>query len=361
VYKHPIVNKQTGRTYPYWFASITMPDGKRKTASAATKSEAIAKRAELVKGRDEPAPSSRSRMSLGAFLLSWIEVKPPKLAPSTWKQHTSIVRLHLVPALGSILLTALTVSDVNDFLRTPGFSGLTRRHHRPTLRRALSDAIRKDIITRNVAGLAEEPELTSRPGPVLDAAQVRLLLEATDGDRYGSLWALAAHCGLRVSEALALQWEHVDFATRQVHVIATLHRDGNGGWALRTTKTKMNRSVPMSPVVMDSLRKHRLRQAAERLGAPMVFTTASGHHPHKENMVGYLHRATERLGLPRTTVHGLRHSAATILIVSGYPIALVAAFMGHSTSRVTEMTYAHIIGTDLMDAAEVMERAYARG
>jgi integrase len=197
---------------------------------------------------------------------------------------------------------------------------------------------------------------------VLDADQVRALIEGTRGDRLHAYWTLAATSGMRQAEMLGLTWADIDGAT--VHVHRTLLWE-DGQPVLGRTKTETSvRDVPIPPVAIAALREHRRMQLEERAaaGVPtedgLVFVTVRGLPIRGSNLMPPFRAALARLGLPPVTIHSLRHSAATVLIVSGYPIAKVAAILGHSSSRVTEMVYSHLTGKDTADAADVMERLY---
>jgi integrase len=197
---------------------------------------------------------------------------------------------------------------------------------------------------------------------VLTDAQVRVLIDGTRGERLHAYWTLAATTGLRQAEMLGLTWADIDGAT--VHVHRTLLWE-DGKPVLGRTKTETSvRDVPIPPVAIAALREHRRMQLEERAaaGVPteegLVFLTVRGQPIRGSNLMPPFRAALARLGLPPVTIHSLRHSAATVLIVSGYPIAKVAAILGHSSSRVTEMVYSHLTGKDTADAADVMERLY---
>jgi len=197
---------------------------------------------------------------------------------------------------------------------------------------------------------------------VLDPSQVRLLIDATRGDRLHAYWALAATSGLRQAEMLALTWDDIDGA--MVHVRRTLHWiDGVPVRDKPKTETSV-RDVPIPPVTITALREHRRMQLEDRaaqgaLGSEgLVFVTVRGLPVRGSNLMPPFRAVLAELGLPPVTIHSLRHSAATALIASGYPIAKVAAILGHSSSRVTEMVYSHLIGKDLVGAADVMEGLY---
>lgn len=196
---------------------------------------------------------------------------------------------------------------------------------------------------------------------VLTDAQVRILIDGTRGDRLHAYWTLAATTGLRQAEMLALTWDDID---TMVHVRRTLHwADGVPYRDVPKTETSV-RDVPIPPVAATALREHRRMQLEERAkagvlaGDGLVFVTVTGLPWQGSNLMPHFRAALSRLGLPPVTIHSLRHSAATVLIAEGYPIAKVAAILGHSSSRVTEMVYSHLVGKDVMDAADVMERLY---
>jgi integrase len=344
-----------------WVATVTMPDGRRRSRSAASKAEGVLALRELLRQRDAAVPADPRHVRLGPYLERWLDEVRPRLAAATWRKHESIVRVHLAPALGHRRLSDLSVGDVRGYLDHAAGDPQSTRHHRATLRRALQDAVRDGIITRNVAALAEPPPMRRKRQVVLTDAQVRILIDGTRGDRLHAYWTLAATTGLRQAEMLALTWDDID---SMVHVRRTLHwADGVPYRDVPKTETSV-RDVPIPPVAASALREHRRMQLEERAragvlgGEGLVFVTVTGLPWQGSNLMPHFRAALARLGLPPVTIHSLRHSAATVLIAEGYPIAKVAAILGHSSSRVTEMVYSHLVGKDVMDAADVMERLY---
>jgi integrase len=211
----------------------------------------------------------------------------------------------------------------------------------------------------------------------LDSAGVRALLDATrpakprrgrkpplpPGGRLHALWALAATAGLRMGEALALSWDDLDLDAATVRVSRTLHREG-GEWVTMEPKTRGSRRlVPLTPLAVEALRGHRLRQAEERLaaGSPgrggLVFATRSGAPLHGSNVLAALYRAEDAAGLGRVPFHGLRHAAASVMLEAGVPMRVVSELLGHSTIRITSDLYSHVAPAVSRDAAERVQRA----
>ncbi len=351
--------KRDGR----WVAKVTMPDGSRPSASSPDRAEAKRLLAEMLRLRDAGARSDDYRLTVGQFLRRWLVDVRPNLAPATWRKHESIVRVHLGPALGHRRLSDLSVGDVRGFLGQPDIHPQTRRHHRATLRRALADAQRDGLVSRNVAALAEAPKMSRQERTILDTAQVRTLIEGTRDDRMHALYVLALTTGMREAEMLGLAWSDVDLDAPSVTVRNTLHR-GESGWELHEPKTpKSRRTIPLAAVTVAALRDHRRRQLEEQAQAGalgregLVFTSVRGAPLHGSNLLPEWYAHLARLGLPRVTLHDARHSAATVLYAAGVPLPVISEILGHSTIRVTADLYVHRVPALALDAARKMQEA----
>jgi hypothetical protein len=117
--------------------------------------------------------------------------------------------------------------------------------------------------------------------------------------------------------------------------------------------------------VVDALRAHRARQAAEKLAigeawrhdAGLVFTTPIGTPLDPENFGHTVPRICEQAGLGRWTLHELRHSCASLLLAMGVPLEVVSETLGHSSIRVTKDVYGHLLAPARAAAADAMARA----
>ena len=345
-----------------WVAMVTMPDGRRRSASAASKGEGVRLLAELKRQRDQSVTQDPRALRLGPYLRRWLVEVRPHLAPATYRKHESICRVHLIPALGYRRVSDLSVGDVRGYLlrSSESLDPQTTRHHRATLRRALADALRDGLVSRNVAALAEAPPMRKAERTYLSTAQVRTVIEEARDERLWPLWVVIVTTGLRVSEALGLAWSDVGPDTLTVrHQLARV----DGRWVRSEPKTRQSRrTIPLTSRAVEALAEQRRRQDAERGEHPrpidgLVFTTPDGKPIHSSNVLPAWYRTLRRLGLPRVTTHDLRHSAATILLREGVPLPTIAAILGHSTIRVTADLYAHVIEESKVEAATAMQKA----
>jgi integrase len=138
-----------------------------------------------------------------------------------------------------------------------------------TLQKALKQAVRDDLVPRNVAE-GDRPRSCRRKKEVkaLSPAQVRTLLSAARGTRREVLYFAAVHTGLRQGELLGLKWSDVDLETGKLSM-ARSSKVTADGLAFGAPKNQSSRrSVPLNKSVVSALRAHRLRQNEEKLSAP---------------------------------------------------------------------------------------------
>jgi integrase len=337
-------------------------------------------RAQLRRGMLPAGPA----ITVGAFLGSWIERDRARVRPSTWRVREAHVRCYLVPALGRIELARLTAAEVERALsrfiesgmpdppakrgrgrrNAGGIAPMTARHIRTTLRLALGDAIRDGLATRNAAADARPPYLPHRPITYLTARDVRRLLEATAEDPLGPVYALAATSGLRLGELLGLAW--ADVVDGRLVVRRSLSKAADGSWELAQPKTaKSRRTIPLPAASRSALEVQRTRQRFAQAAAGdawqdrhgLVFTDAVGRPLRPEAVSREFRKALERAGVPRVRFHDLRHSAATTLLASGVPIAVISEWLGHSGIAITAAAYAAVVPELLTEAADAMDRA----
>lgn len=191
------------------------------------------------------------------------------------------------------------------------------------------------------------PGIERREAKHLDAGAVAAVLRAAQTSRYHSALVLIASTGLRRGECLALPWHRVDLDAGTLNV-ATLGRIGNR-LVISVPKTdRSRRTVPLSPAVVALLRKHKARQAAERLRAAsqwhdcgLVFTTELGAPVDPRNLLRTVEVAAKAAGVEGVGVHTLRHSAAVAWPERGAHFKAVADLLGHSSIAITGDVYGH--------------------
>jgi integrase len=339
----------------------------RPKVVAATQRQAQQRLAALIADHQagKPAPASGRELT-GAFLTRWLEtVQRLHLAPSTYVSQEMIVRCHLRPAFGHRPLAQLTPAEIQDYVaakaRTlaPG----TVRLHVSVLRHALNVAVEWGLVARNPAARVRLPKRPERATLVLGWAEAARFLRVVAADRLAALYVVGLATGMRVGELLGLQWAAVDLDAGVLRVERKLLRL-RGQLVEDPPKTARGRRViELVPWAADALRAHQARQAAELEQAgvwarpDLVFTSPLG-EPLWDRAVSsrWLPALLARAGLPRMTMHQLRHSLASLLLSDGADVAAVSALLGHSDPSITYRIYRHLLPHERGRAVSRLER-----
>ena len=253
-------------------ADLGWQDGKRRRKSlyGRTKSEVQAKLRETLHRKAHGMPPVPEQETVGTFLRRWLDIKKEGVRQRTWARYEQIVRAHLLPNLDRIRLAQLTPQDVAECLRRVKVSGSAymARGARDVLRTALNQALRWELVSRNVAVLTDPPRHRTREITPLTPGQAGTLLAAVAGHRLEALITVALGLGLRQGEALGLRWEEdVDLEAGKLSVQQTLVRAGREPRFEEPKTDRSRRTITMPGVVAAALRRHRTRQLEEQLAA----------------------------------------------------------------------------------------------
>ena len=232
------------------------------------------------------------------------------------------------------------------------------------IRGALADAVRRGLLTRNVAlvahapGCARSPRSSSRPGPPSELQR-----------SYGPPPATASSppCGSRRSPACAATSCSACAGTTSTPAKATISINRGlvaVGYELHETRGKTpnaRRRIDLDPTTIGVLTAWRALAAAEAARRRHRTIAAGVHrrdgqpvHPHAISQA--FERIARRASVRVIRLHDLRHTHGTLLIAAGVPVKVVSERLGHATPAFTIETYQHVLPGMQADAARVFER-----
>ncbi len=352
-----------------WIASVNLGhvNGKRKRLylSGKTRKEVAEKLKVALRDQQQGHSLIPERQTVDQFLTRWLaDVVAPNHRPKTYHNYDQAVRLYFRPTIGGVALSKLTGQQVQAMLSGLQVSGLapgTIRTVRNILRAALSQAVKWELVPRNVASLVELPPLPDTKAKALTVAQAQQLFAAARGDRLEALYRVALALGLRRSEVLGLRWQDVDLE-QQTLTIAFALQDDRGSYQLVEPKTRNSRrTLPLPPMLIAALRAHKIRQYEERLLAGsrwqehgLVFPTSLGTPQSPRNLLRSFHRLLKRADLPHMRFHDLRHSCLSLLAAQGVPPRVAMEIAGHSNINITLQVYTHVLDGALRSALDGM-------
>ena len=362
--------------------TIHNPDGTttRKSIYGRRYKEVLKKLNEARANVDKGLVFDSDNLKLAEWLDSWLDdvlrplVGAGKLAHSTYVRYRGIVNNHLKPALGRRKLRDLTRAEVRRFYNEKGkeLSPRSVDYIHVTLQKALSQAVRDDLIPRNVAS-GERPRSSHQRGSeeakALSPAQVKALLTAARGKRNEALYTVAVHTGLRQGELLGLKWADVDMDARspKLSVRRSLKVTEEGLGFGPPKNRASSRSVPLNKPAVAALRAHKTRQNAEILATPiwrdngLVFPNRVGKPINPSNLYNREYKPLlKEAGLEGEgfTFHSLRHTFASGLCNKQEYPKVIQSLLGHSSITQTMDTYSHLMGGIGRDAVDNLDEAF---
>ncbi len=351
-----------------WEWRITLAGGKRRSFYGRTEREARDKKNAAIRDHESGLAATDARLTVKVYLQRWlIDTAAHRVRDATLRSYESLVRVHIVPALGRVRLRELTATDVNRMLAgmmtgDGGVSAATANRARACLRTALASAVKAGLVPRNAAQLADaRTERRARIVPYTPE-QARHLIRETRDDWMGPLLTLALATGMRQGELLALRWSDVDIGARLVRVERTLGwrrgKDGRREVVFGDPKTEQSRrGVPLTGVAAAALERQRVMVDTFGVSSELVFPSMRGTPQDGVNVTQRAKRLMAAAGLPEKRFHDLRHSAASFLLAEGAELFVVKEVLGHSQISLTANTYGHMTPRLAMDAAARMGRA----
>jgi integrase len=222
-------------------------------------------------------------------------------------------------------------------------------------------AVRDRIIPASPMDGVRVPEVVDGLVVPLTVSEVSALLDETP-ERWRALVALGAGCGLRVSEALGLDVERVDFMRRRVRIDRQLltPRTHGEAFGFGPPKTRASvREVPLPRPVAEMLALTLERWPEQDVGFGRLIFTGPNGKPRGRNVTDTISRAADRVGLADFHFHQLRHHFASLLIADGRSVKAVQTALGHATAAETLDTYSHLWPAESDLLAGAVERAWA--
>ena len=199
---------------------------------------------------------------------------------------------------------------------------------------------------------------------ILSKQQIKLLLQAAENDRWYLEILLGMFCGLRKGEILGLKFSDFDMENETVSIVRQLGSnpvfkkvnslEGTYSCVEKPPKSeKSYRTIRVPKIIMRELEARKLRTLADKnrmkeryIDNDYISCRENGLHHSQSSMNIALNKLCDRNGLPRISVHSLRHIYATLLIEKKVPLVKVSALMGHESIHTTFEVYCDVIGEE---------------
>jgi len=295
------------------------------------------------------------RITVAQWLEYWMDtIVRPNRAETTVYAYQKIIDNHINPAMGNVALTDLTAKDIQQYYidtqRATGLSSNTMRRHHDLLSSSLRTAVRQDMLLSNPVDRVEPPKSRLYEADFYDSQNLKRLYMLVGGHWLELVVKLAGSLGLRREEICGLKWESVDFDRRLIHIKEARTAYGATIVQKETKNRSPIRMLYMPEEIYRLMWREKMRQQAE---APLregdynpdnhVVLDRNG-APYSPNALSLAFtRYIKRNNLPRVTLHGLRHSFATVASGQGVSLFDIGKALGHSTPATTGRIYTHLV------------------
>jgi integrase len=263
--------------------------------------------------------------------------------PSQVHAKTLTLKNHLLPFFGKMKLDQIRLAQMEDFKAKQLKKGLSPKsvnNHLTILRKGLNLAHEMELIPS--VPKVKLLRTTKSPFEFLDFDEAKRFLAAAPA-RWKNFLIVALNTGLRAGELLALKWQDIDLKVGRLIVRRSLW---NGLEDM--PKSGRTREVPLNDTVLAALRSHWHFNE-------YVFCDASGTRLAHNDVVDIVPDVCRLAGLPkRLTLHHLRHTFASHLVMRGVPLAAVKELLGHADITTT-MIYAHLSPNVKRDAVKLLD------
>lgn len=347
-------------------------DGKPivKYASGRTKKELEAAKEELIRAYITGNTDARRDVLFGTYAWEWYRTyKEPHLSPSSRHVYISTFDTHLLPVLANRQLRAITAMDLQQLLNgKAGMSVTSIGYITSILRGVFRTATAQGVIDRDPTLALVKPGAEQQTRRALTKAETAAALKVGEAHPEGLLLLILYYTGLRIGEALGLQWGDIDFKAKTVTVRRDL--DFRTGEIGKTKTAASDRTVPIPDALFSAL--HSVRGFGETyiIQGPKSgsYLSRTSYTRMWDRLMAAMYEADSSIearegwsGLRSIlTPHYFRHNYASVLYNAGVDILSAQRYLGHSNVKTTLQIYAHLGEEKTLESTQKIQDAFAQ-
>lgn len=310
-----------------------------------TEKEAQHRAAELEVKHRKSRIGPHGAMTVGEYLERWLVNIEGTVAERTLETYTLQAK-HLIAAAGDLALYGLTGFDLETrlkvYFRDQSLAPATVRCIYGVMRTALRRGRDGGVIDGDLAVSLRPPRVPRKERRVLTPEELARLLDVARGYKHHLVIRVLALTGMRLGEALGLRWQDVDLERRTLTVRQSVNvRARKVNDRLKTAASY--RTLALDRETVELLVERKRGRGATKVAAlgGLIFCAEDGRPVRAESVRAALGRALRKAGLAHIRVHDLRHTAGSLMLDAGQPLATVSAFLGHSSTATTAAVYSH--------------------
>jgi integrase len=248
------------------------------------------------------------------------------------------------------------VQHLADQLIGDGRSPSTVRNALMPLRVIYRRAIRDGLVAVNPCAGLDLPANRSERVQIVSTEHAAALIAALEAEGDRALWATAFYAGLRRGELMALRWQDVDLAARELQVERSY--DPKEREYVDPKSRAGRRRVPIAAVLRTHLRACAL--VSDRSDPEALVFGETGRPFDDDALADRARAAWKTAKLEPIGLHAARHTAASVMIAAGVNVKALSEFLGHASITITLDRYGHLLPGSIAEAAALLDAYHAR-
>ena len=341
---------------------------KTKTVKAKNKAEAMQKLAEFEREIETGTYIDSSKMTLEEFLELWLEEHVQRrLSPTTASNYRKLIESRINKQIGHIKLQQLQPIQIIKFYNyleektSLGMSSILKYHR--ILSSALQDSVQWQLRYDNPCRRVKAPTAKRKKAKFYDLEKVLRLFTFLDNEKlkFRLITYISVTTGMRRGEILALKWSDFNSEYKNINVENNLVYVAKKGQIKKQTKNEEERKLVLPDFVSKLLKNYKTEQNIQKIKKAhiweddYVFTQWNGKPMHVDSVSNWFSKFIEKNNLPYINFHGMRHTAASLLLHSGITFTQLSEILGHKDKTTTMNIYSHMIAGSEQKAADIMQ------
>lgn len=305
----------------------------------------------------------------------WVDHYEKTVEESTFVKTTGIFRNHILPAMGLYKIDKINVDVCQRHVDEWATKLKKFRTVKAYASKVLDFAIKRGYIENNPFSLVDMPKPFKRKAYFSEEkfenfyTREQLLtfltcLKQEKNFKAYALFRLLAYSGLRKGEALALTWKDINFKKDEIHINKALSRGKNNQLYVKSTKTRISRTIKMDKGTMNILYEWKKRQKQDYLilgfntsqPKQLVFSNERNEYLQPTKTRKWLEFVITKYKLPKITTHGFRHTHCSLLFEAQVSIKEVQDRLGHTDIKTTMDIYTHVTQRAKTEAIQKFEK-----